>query len=104
MPDQMPVAGSTTSDLAHYRALFQSDSLRALSTRDVLMNASRFERRESNFLARYQSDFTSINTGVLASLSSQVLTSILRLYLFAEGFSPRITPSEFDGISANALD
>jgi FkbH-like protein len=107
MLNQMSMTGSPevpSHDLAQYRKLFQPNSLRALSAREALLHAARFERREAEFLSHYQTEFTPIGIGLLASLSSQILVSILRLSLFGEGISPRFKIGEFDSVAGNAFD
>jgi FkbH-like protein len=95
---------SHTSDLIPYRNLLKRSKLRALEPRDVLLQASRFEKRQDRYFAAFPGDYASMSVGVLASLSSQILLSVMRLFLAADSINPQFHDGGFDGINANAFD
>ncbi|MBX3522945.1 MAG: HAD family hydrolase [Xanthobacteraceae bacterium] len=69
-----------------------------------MLQASRFARAENEFRERFGSELAPLRVSVLASLSSQHLIAVLKLFLYAEGFAPSFAASEFDGIALEGLD
>jgi FkbH-like protein len=86
------------------RELLRPAKLRALPPRDVMLQASRFARAEDEFRQRFASELAPLRVSVLASLSSQHLIAVLKLFLYAEGLAPSFAASEYDGIALEGLD
>jgi FkbH-like protein len=87
-----------------FREVLTRSKLRALEPRDVLFQALRFEKHQDRYFAAYAADYTSVSVGVLASLSSQILVSIMRLFMATNAINPRFHDGGFDGINAHAYD
>jgi FkbH-like protein len=87
-----------------FRELLRPATLRALAPRDVLLQASRFARGEAGFLQHYSAELAPLRVSILASLSTQHLIAVLKLFLYAEGFAPTFVASEFDGVALEGLD
>lgn len=100
----MSVEAQTGRKLDEMRESLRLSALASMSNRDVLLMASRLERIETAFRDTFASEFTPLNVTVVTSLSAQHFCSVLKLYLYAEGFSPTIVVSEYDGLATDGLD
>lgn len=96
----VPTIGATT---AHFDTLLSIPKLRSLSIRELLPQTARFERSEAEFLRETSKQRKPLRVSVLASASAQHLCSSLKLFLYAEGFSPNIYLGGYDAISSSAL-
>ena len=103
--DPMSVAALSQDErVAALRQLLRPAKLRALAPREVMLQASRFARAEEEFQQCFAAELAPLRVSVLASLSSQHLIAVLKLFLYAEGFAPAFAASEYDGIALEGLD
>lgn len=99
----MSVAPTAGTAIAQFDSLLTLPKLRSLSARELLAQAARFERCEAEFLLGSSKQRKPIRISVLASASAQHLCSSLRLFLYAEGFSPAFHLGGYDAIQSSAL-
>ncbi len=88
-----------------FEELLLPGRLLAVEARQVLLYASRFSRIEEDFRAiRLHKGARPLRIAVLATLSMQHFSSVLRLFLYADGVVPHFEFSGFDGIATAGRD
>lgn len=99
----MPVAPDVVTQIEGFQQQLRLPQLRALSARDLLQQASRFTRIESQYVSSLGAGYKPLKLSILASLSAQHLCASLKLFLYAEGLIPTLRLGGYDAIASSTL-